>query len=283
MTDNAPPAERTAELERAEQPRTATGALQTYLEQRAPQLARWTGERLAPESLIRFALLDYQRSPQLQRCSHASIYLALIACAQVGLEPGGVRQEAFIVPYRDKRLGDIAQFQLGYRGVIELARRSGMVSRVVGNVVYEADSFDFDEGSEPFVRHKRALGDRGDLVAAYAYAALRDGELELEVMGRDDLDKIEQHATRANTSPAWKGWRDQMLRKAPIRRLGKRLPLGDDYARAMQIDGAAAGGDLRAYQHAIGETEIQLAPEAAAAAPGRGTEAIRNALRRGKQ
>lgn len=256
--------------------RSKVGGLQQYLRGKTEALARWTRERVSPDALIRFALFDYQRSPQLQKCTYESIYLSLIACAQVGLEPGGPKQEAYIVPYWNKeRRQHEAQFQLGYRGVITLAKRSGLVSRVVGNVIYEGDEFDADEGAKTYVHHKRALVDRGAWIGAYAYATQRDGELELEVMARDDLQRVLDHATSRGVSPAYRDWEDQMLRKAPIRRLGKRLPLGADFALAMELDAAR---DIAATRTALEVAAEQPEQPRSPMISQRGTDGLRAAL-----
>lgn len=268
-----PPPERAPDTSLVTPTRSRVGGLQQYLSGKSEALARWTRERVAPDALIRFALFDYQRSPQLQKCTYESIYLSLIACAQVGLEPGGPKQEAFIVPYNNKGQYE-AQFQIGYRGIITLAKRSGLVSRVVGHIVYEADEFDYDEGSKTFVTHKRALRDRGDWVAAYAFATQRDGELELEVMSRPDLERVLAHATARYVTPAYRDWQDQMLRKAPIRRLGKRLPLGADFALAMELDAARDIASTRSSLDLVADQ----APAPAPRMPTRGTDGLRAAL-----
>lgn len=284
VVTGAPPPERAiAKQPDPTPPRGALGQLQQYLGHREAHLGQWAMGRIAPEALIRFALADYARSAALQRCTHKSIYLSLIACAQVGLEPGGIRQEAFIVPYKGE-----AQFQLGYRGIITLARRSGEVQAIAGNVVCEADDFDYDEGSAAFVRHKRALHDRGEVVCAYAYAKLTNGEVFVEVMPRDDLDKIKEHATRAKESPAYRDWTDQMWRKAPIRRLGKRLPLGRDYVLAAQLDALAESGDMRGYRQALADTgvegiEVEDANEGSSAQTARGTAGLKESIAKQKK
>lgn len=232
----------------------STGTLAQFLNQRHDRLAQWAGKRIDASSLIRFALMDYQRSPQLQNCSPESIYLALIACAQLGLEPGGVRQEAFIVPYKST-----ATFQLGYRGILTLAHRSPLIRKLSANVVYDRDQFEIDIGSGARIVHRPSLDDdRGEIIGAYAYAVLPHDELDVEWMSLSDLEKIEASAqgTGRSDSP-WRLWRDQMLRKSPIRRLGKRLPLDSDAAFALQLDGAAVAGDREGYRDAFRTRDIE--------------------------
>jgi len=236
------------------EPSSPTTQLKGFLTARMPQLIQWAGDRIKPDDLMRFALVEYAKSPQLQRCSPESIYLALIACAQVGLAPGGVRQEAFIIPYKNE-----ATFMLGYRGIIALAMRSPDVRKLDSNVVYSNDVFDYDVGSAAFIKHKPALTERGTLIAAYAYALLANGDTVIEIMPLHDLEQIEKHATSGGRkSPAWRDWRDQMLRKAPIRRLGKRLPLGDDYRLAVKLDASAESGDRHGYNDTLRGTGVDI-------------------------
>lgn len=228
-------------------------ALRKFLDARLPQLAEWAQGKIAPEALVRFAVMDYSQSEQLQRCTLESIYLSLIACAQVGLEPGGIKQEAFIVPYKQT-----ATFQPGYRGLIKLAMRSGAVKALRSHVVYEGDTFEPDLGSEPRVIHKPALRERGKMLGAYALAKVvipgaDEPELEVEWMPLEELERIRESSKRGDKeSPAYRAWADQMYRKAPIRRLCKRLPLGEEYVRAARLDELAEGGNLRGYQQTIG-------------------------------
>ncbi len=244
-----------------------TQALSRYLKPKMSALAGWCEKRIDPAALVRFALADYSKNEKLQQCSPASIYLALVACAQVGLEPGGVMQHAFIVPYKKE-----ATFQLGYRGAIELANRSPLIDRVGANVVYENDDFDYDIGSSAYVRHKPATSDRGDMIGAYAFAKFRNGEIDVEWMPLADLEKVR---ASGHGGPAWTNWADQMHRKAPIRRLCKRLPLSRAAALAFKLDGEAEAGDVGAYRSTLTDTGAIVADPADRS----GTTALKQAIR----
>lgn len=234
--------------------RNRVGAMAKFLNDRRDRLAEWAQQRIDPAALIRFTLMDYQRSAQLQRCTPESIYLSLIACAQLGLEPGGVKQECFIVPY-----GDQATFQLGYRGILSLAARSRAIRKLSANVVYERDDFEIDLGTASRIIHRPALDDdRGEVIGAYAFAVMVPDEIDVEWMSRADLEKVRAQAqgTTRSDSP-WRLWEDQMFRKSPIRRLGKRLPLDSDAAFALQLDGAAVAGDRDGYRDAFRTRNIE--------------------------
>lgn len=248
--------------ELATRPAPPAAALKQFLDLRADSLAKWVRGKIDPAGLIRFALLEFSQNEALQKCSPASIYTALIACAQVGLEPSGVKGEAYIVPFKG-----VAQFMPGYRGLIKLALRSGAVKSLASHLVYAADEFRIDLGTEASVIHRPALSARGPMIGAYALAKMANGEFDIEWMPLEELEKIRQSATRnGRESPAYSNWGDQMARKAPIRRICKRLPMGDDYALAARLDEAGESGDQVAYLRAL-DVDVNASPGEPASAP----------------
>lgn len=211
-----------------------------FLEARMAQLTKWVRQGVAPEALVRFTLMDMSKTPKLRECTPQSIYLGLLACAVTGLEPGALKGEAYLVPFKNNRAGVTeATFIPGWRGLVKQARRSREVIGIVANVVRAADVFDIDLGTDNRIVHRPVLGaeDAGDVIGAYAIATLANGHREIEWMGRPDLDKIRAIGERKG-SDAWKEWPDQMARKSPIRRLAKRLPLGSDYYVALALEQA---------------------------------------------
>ena len=254
-----------AEMERAQQ----------FLKARMDQLSKWVKYGLQPEALVRFALLDMQQNEKLRRADPGSIYLGLLACAQTGLEPGALKQEAFLVPFAGR-----AQFMAGWRGYVKQARRSREVVGLWSNVVRERDTFDLDLGSGAPPVHKPLLtsGDeaRGAVIGAYACARMRGDFHEVEWMDVEDLNRIRAVAEARGKSPAYRDWPDQMARKAPIRRLAKRLPLGSDYFVAVGVEQAQEDGrddDAIAVLDSVTDGAATEAIEAAA----RGAEMTKQA------
>lgn len=212
-----------------------------YLDQKVPQLERWITGGVDPRALVRFAMLDLSASTRagekLRECSRESIYMSLLACAVTGLEPGALKGEAFLVPFAKK-----AQYMVGWRGICKQAMRSRDIACLRSNVVLEHDTFELDLGSGGPPVHKPLLrGDRGPVIGAWAAAYFKGGHVEVEWMDRADLDAVKEVATKRGASDAW-AWEDQMFRKAPIRRLGKRLPLGHDYYVGVAVEAAHAEG-----------------------------------------
>lgn len=217
-------------------------ALSKYLDARTKNLAKFAASRIKPETLVRLAIFEFSQNEWLRRCTPESIYGSLILSAQIGLEPSGIRGEAYLVPYKGK-----CTLIPGWRGLVKLALRSKAVKRLNSFVVYERDYFKLHLGSEPRVEHEPSLDDdRGELLGAYAVAKMENGEVDVEWMGVAELQKIRDNAAKSRggkDGPAYTDWEDQMYRKAPIRRLAKRLPLGDDFFTAMKADELAEAGE----------------------------------------
>lgn len=211
--------------------------LKSFMEARLPNIAKWVRGGIRPEALIRFMLLDLQQNEKLRACTPESLYMGLLACATTGLEPGALKGECYLVPFAGK-----AQFMVGWKGIVKQARRSREVTGLVANVVREADIFEIDLGTSNSIVHKPARGERGSVIGAYAIATLVGGHQEIEFLDREDLERIRAVADKRGPSAAWKDWPDQMSRKSALRRLGKRLPLGDDYYVGMALDSAADEG-----------------------------------------
>ncbi len=216
-----------------------------FLQARAKQISTWVRQGVSAEALVRFTLMDMQTNAKLRECTQMSIYLGLLACAVSGLEPGALKGEAYLVPFRNKGIYE-ATFIPGWKGLVKQARRSREVVGIVANVVMEHDTFDLDEGTANTVVHKPLLrGERGPVIGAYAIARMATGHNEIEWIDRADLDKIAAIGI-SKGSPAWKEWGDQMARKSALRRLAKRLPLGADYYVSLALEQASDDGRSQA-------------------------------------
>lgn len=180
-------------------------------------------------SFLAVALSNIQRDPKLLLCKRETVRDALLEAAQVDLCPGGALGQAFLIAY-----GNVCQFQIGYKGLAEIVQREGAVKKVWGNVVYqdEVDDHKFQvmSGSRHSLVHDRdpfredpasweELLEAG-LVGAYACAELHNGAVNFEVVGLDVLKR----ARAMSSSPAYKKWATEMVKKFPLKRLCKRLP-----------------------------------------------------------
>lgn len=207
--------------------------LSRLLNAKMKDLAQYARNNVHPATMIRLAVYAFANDEKLAKCRPETFYTALITAAQLGLEPSGVRGEAYLVPFKGA-----CTLIPGWRGLIKLALRSKAVKSIQAHVVREGDEFAVTLGTDVKIHHVPSLnGGRGrPVIAAYAVAFLDNGSVDVEIMDGDELAKIREFATKNGTSPAYTEWEDQMQRKAPIRRLCKRLPLGDDYFNAAKLD-----------------------------------------------
>lgn len=207
------------------------------LEKSKNQLAMALPKHLTAERFMRLAMTSFQRNADLLACTPQSLIGAIMESAQLGLEIGGVLGHAYLVPYKLKGGTVVAQFIPGYRGLVDLARRSGCVSTISATCVYEGEYFTYSKGLELKLEHRPDLSGkkRGKLTFVYAICVLRDGGKEFDVMSRDDVERIRQRAPSPNKGP-WVSDYDEMAKKTVLRRLSKLLPMSVETQRAFEID-----------------------------------------------
>jgi len=215
-------------------------------------------KHLSAERILKVAMVAASRNPTLMECDQLSILRAVMVAAQLGLEPDGPLGHAYLVPFRNSRANRMeAQFQIGYRGLIALARRSGEIESIEAHVVHEGDEFECSFGLQGVLRHVPAWDAKtvGELRAAYAVARLKGGAVQYEVMTRSQIEGIRARSRSGNTGP-WVSDFDEMARKTVVKRLCKYLPLSVELAQAVTADNAEEIGDT-----AILDAEFDLPAE----------------------
>jgi recombinational DNA repair protein RecT len=156
--------------------------------------------------------------------------------------------QAYLVPFNNRKTNQKeAQLQIGYRGYITLARRSGEVSNVYSELVFDCDFFHVELGTEKQLKHipnyeaaerGQVNEDTGELVGlkgAYAVVKYKDGDTDFEYMPLFELDRIRFSSKAADNGP-WVTHPAEMYKKCPIRRLAKRLPLSPELMKAAVHD-----------------------------------------------
>lgn len=211
-----------------------------FLNSKTAQLAKYAGKQVDPTSMIRIAMFHAGQDSKLAACDPGTFYVALLVCAQLGLEPSGLNGEAYLIPFKDNESKTtIVQVVPGYRGLIKLALRSGKVKDISAYVVRAGDEFTVWLGTRNEVIHQPTMAEAGEerpIIAAYAVATLTDGSKKFEVIDAYDIRKIRDFATKRGESPAYRDWPEQMAKKAAIRRICKTLNLGPDHARVEMVD-----------------------------------------------
>jgi recombination protein RecT len=205
------------------------------------EIAACLPSHITPQQMIGVFLTSITISPKLAECNPYSLLMAVKEASQLGLPTDGVLGHGYILPYGEK-----AKFIPGYRGLMDLARRSGQVDWIQSRVVYEGDEFEYEYGLEPFLKHKecpRQDGEEPEMVAVYAAAKLISGEKVFEVMYREDIEKIRRRSPAGKKGP-WVTDYLEMCRKTTIRRLMKYLPLSANVQAAVMAAEYADAGVL---------------------------------------
>lgn len=202
-------------------------------------LAQVLPKHVKADRFVKVALAAISKQPDLLECEPNSILLSVMQAGQLGLEPTGVLGSAYLVKY-----GKQCQLIIGYRGLIDLARRSGQILSIEAHVVYEKDKFACTLGLTPTLTHEPCWdADPGALRFVYAVARLRDGAVQFEVMSKAQVDAIRRQS-KAGSSGPWVTHYDEMAKKTVIRRIAKYLPLTVEMQTAVAIDSAADTGEL---------------------------------------
>jgi len=208
------------------------------------EIAKVVPRHLTADRLINIFLLATSRQPALLECTQFSLVNAFLQSVELGLPLGNVTAMAWIIPFRNSKTGKReAQFIPSYRGLADLARRSGEVTNIYAEVVYENDQFDYTTGSFPKIVHKPVIvGERGEPIAVYAVAHIKHAEYpQCVVLTIEDVEKVKA-SSKAKSSGPWVDWWEEMAKKTAIKRISKTLPLNSDYAYALEIDNAVETG-----------------------------------------
>lgn len=208
------------------------------------QIALALPRHMTPDRMARIALTEIRKNPELMHCDPLSFAGAVIQCSQLGLEPGSGLGQAYLVPFNNRRKGiKEVNFITGYRGLIELARRSGQVESIVGRSVREKDKFSYAYGDDERIEHVPFPGsnkERGPIIAFYALARLKGGGPPLrEVMDVAEVEEIREQYSHGN--PVWRDHFEAMGRKTVIRRLAKFLPMSPELADALRSEETVDG------------------------------------------
>lgn len=215
------------------------GTLRALLTQSEQTIREVLPKHMDADRLTKLMLLAATKTPKLLQCTQESIYQAVMTSAELGLDISGTMGEAYILPY-----GNVATFQLGYKGMVKLARNSGEIARIEAEVVYSNDKFEYRKGTVPLIDFRPSLtGSRGEPVGAYALIQYQSGGVETDFMGLDEIEKVRRVSKAGNSGP-WKDWWDEMAKKTVLRRLLKTATLSSEkVARAVEADNA--GYDLK--------------------------------------
>jgi recombination protein RecT len=227
------------------------------------QIAHALPKHMNADRMTRIALTLMRQIPDLAACEPKSFMGALMQVSQLGLEPGGALGHAYLIPFKvnRKRGNDWVKVQevqviIGYRGMIDLARRSGQIVSLSARVVREKDRFLYAYGLDETLTHVPYEGDDdpGEITHVYAVAKLQGGGVQFEVMTRKQVESVRDKSQgytgalsnaekfKKPVDSPWVNNFDEMARKTAVRRLFKYLPVSIEIQTAVGLDEQAEAG-----------------------------------------
>jgi recombination protein RecT len=246
-----------------EAPRTIKGLINS--EAVRAQIARALPSHMTPDRFLRVATTLLLRSPKLAECSQESFMRAMLDCSSLGLEPDGRR--CHLIPY-----GKEVQLIVDWKGLVELAKRSGEVVSWKAETVKENDSFEWINGEISHAVNWRE--DRGKLQAVYSIVKMSNGEIDTEVMTLAEVEAIRKRSKASGSGP-WVTDFEEMAKKTVIRRHSKRLTLSPEFHDALdkdhdkladiQVNRAANEAAKVSFSQPAIEAEAEVVTEAGAA------------------
>jgi len=212
--------------------------LKGLAEMMRPKIASMLPKHITPERMLKALFLAASKTPALFSCTQESLIKSLMDASSLGLDCSGTLGSAYLVPFQNRKK-NVTECQLipGYRGLIDLARRSNEISSIEAHPVYAQDQFEVSFGTNPVLVHKPYLKPdrKPQYICFYAVATLKDGSKQIEVMTLADVEKI-RGMSKMGTSGPWKDHFGEMGRKTVVRRIVKYLPMSAELEKALQLD-----------------------------------------------
>lgn len=251
--------------------------LRTQLQTHADKIFAAMPRHITPERMISICVRCFRKNPALARCNGLSILDSIAQAAALGLEPDGVLGHAYLVPY-----GDECVLIPGYKGLIDLCRRSGNVSEVHLECVYKGDQFSYSKGLEPKLFHvpddNNPQSDDTQITHVYVVIRLRDGGVQFDVWPRARVEGHKQKYSQAwkradgkkKDSPWHTNWKEMAMKtvlrnmvargKVPVSAEIQRLAMNDelserDYEAPPSHQGRVATSTLNSFLEAPEESE----------------------------
>jgi len=229
---------------------TQMTSVEAMIKKAASDLGEALPAHMNSERLVRIALTTIRTNPELMKCTQASLLGALFQSAFLGLEPN-IEGQAYILPFNNRRKIDgnwitvkEAQFQIGYKGYVQLFHRHKSAISLMFEAVYEHDHFDYEYGTAGYLRHKPAEKDRGEVRGFYAVAKLSNSGTTFKYMSKDECLEhgrlyskcFDKQTGKFYDHTPWASHPDAMCLKTVLMQLMKLLPKSIEIQKAIASD-----------------------------------------------
>jgi len=202
-------------------------------------------KHLTSERFLQLTVSAVNHEPKLLECDFVTLMSCVMRCSALGLEPSAVDGlgRAYILPYRNGRANRMeATFILGYKGMLELARRSGEIESIEARAVHAGDKFEYEYGFDEKLRHvpARGKGTQENLTHVYMIARFKDGGHYFDVMTKEEVEEVRKSSKSKDTG-AWATNYEAMAKKTVIRRAFPYLPISVEAQSAAASDETDGG------------------------------------------
>lgn len=218
--------------------------LRGYIERNQNEIAKALPNYVPKKRFFKLLVTELVRNPEISKCDPASVIESVYQCARLGLSPG----PAPVGKIHLIRFGDKCTTIIDYKGLIDLAKRSGHCKDIRAYVVYEKEvdggmfrHIASDTPNPPQLYHQPVdFGERGQPVGAYAIAYFDDRDPTWQILSVKDIEKSRAMSRGANSAKSpWKTHWEEMAKKTAIRRLCKFLELSDEISDQLAQEDAA--------------------------------------------
>ena len=221
--------------------------LEAYKQNILPDLLK--KHNIEPAQFVQIVVSELKKNERLQLAfqqNPSSMFASILAGAEIGLIPSDMLGEFYLIPRKIDGKMTVTPL-IGYKGLHNIILRSGEVTKVHTECVYEGDEFEPIYGLEPNIIHKPNFSlerNATTLKFVYAVAKLKNGDYQFCVLSKNDIIKIKS-LSRYDNDLYFNDAKDPqmwMVRKTALIQLSKMLPKDFYGKKAVEMDNQLEGG-----------------------------------------
>lgn len=220
--------------------------LQQWIESKRDIIEKALPKGFDVDRMIRVVIGSLRDNPNLAKCTPISFISGIMQSIQLGLEPNTILGHACLIPYWNSKLGCYeAQFQRMYRGLLDMAYRTGEFKEIYAQEVFKGDHFEFMYGTEKWIRHipadKPVLDKKGNPIVIYVYAVYKTikGGMHFVVWTKEKLDHHKERyspAVKKDSFSAWNVSENSMYKKTVLKDLLNYADISVEFRKQLQTD-----------------------------------------------
>lgn len=239
-------------MQKATKPNTMAGLkhtqISTILGSAKSMMAQALPKHLTADRMIQMATTLISRNPDIAECTIESLVGAVMQSSILGFQPVSALGYCYFIPY-NKNIGSKqspkwvkeVQFQIGYKGYLDLARRSKEVLSIWSEIVYKDDIFQYELGLERKLIHKPNLDiDQSDknIIYVYAVAQFVSGGYSFVILSKQQIESLRLRGPNAiaELTKAWATDYAAMAKAKALKQLSKYLPLSVELISQLASD-----------------------------------------------